>query len=228
MTRNLRWCATVAALVYAIGIALVLCASALIAMGAMAAPAEAQPASAPAADQPCGQGGTALRVGQGLVTLTDAEATAQQIRIRSDGHWWTCEAQAVMPPPREPQPCLLGRTPVEYLAWQVGPHQCRTDRAVHTGIAHGETRELRAIWGATVGQIRYHCVDGTARVIGDPACAPAPQQCTGYVRWTVAGRVYSYDGNSAPVPVGRTATATAPDGATINLRCDSRRRWVKH
>lgn len=72
-------------------------------------------------DQPCGQGGTARRSGQAEpVTLTDAEAAAQQVRIRSDGYWWTCEAQAVMPPPREPQPCLLGRTPVEYLAWQVG------------------------------------------------------------------------------------------------------------
>lgn len=179
-------------------------------------------------DQPCGQGGTARRSGQAEpVTLTDAEAAAQQVRIRSDGYWWTCEAQAVMPPPREPQPCLLGRTPVEYLTWQVGAHQCRTDRAVHTGIAHGETRELRAIWGATVGQIRYHCVDGQARVIGEAACAPAQQQCAGYVRWTLAGRVYSYDGNSAPVPVGRTATATAPDGAVITLRCGPGRRWSR-
>lgn len=190
-------------------------------------PAQAQPAGTPATDQPCGQGGTALRVGQGQVTLTDAEAATQQVRVRADGHWWTCDTPAVMPPPREPAPCLLGRTPVEYLTWQVGQHQCRTDRAVHTGVAHGETRELRAIWGATVGQIRYHCTDGTARVIGEAACAPAQQQCAGYVRWTLAGRVYSYDGNSAPVPVGRTATATAPDGAVITLRCGPGRRWSR-
>lgn len=188
-------------------------------------PAPAQPASAPAADQPCGQGGTALRVGQGLVTLTDAEATAQQVRIRADGHWWTCEAPALLPPPREPAPCLLGRGPVEYLAWQVGPHRCLTDRAVHTGVAHGETRELRAIWGATVGQVRYHCVDGVARVIGEPACAPAPQQCTGRVTWAVAGVAYAYDGNTAPVPVGGRATATAQDGRTLTLTCRPGRRW---
>lgn len=179
-------------------------------------------------DQPCGQGGTARRSGQAEpVTLTDAEAAAQQVRIRSDGYWWTCEAQAVMPPPREPQPCLLGRTPVEYLAWQVGPHQCRTDRAVHTGIAHGETRELRAVWGATAGQIRYHCVDGTARVIGDPVCAPASQQCTGYVRWSVAGVIYSYDGNTRPVPVGGRAQALAPDGRGLELFCRPGRRWSR-
>lgn len=177
-------------------------------------------------DQPCGQGGTARRSGQAEpVTLTDAEAAAQQVRIRSDGYWWTCEAQAVMPPPREPQPCLLGRTPVEYLAWQVGPHQCRTDRAVHTGIAHGETRELRAIWGSTVGQVRYHCVDGAVSVIGSPACAPAPQQCTGRVTWIVAGAPYSYDGNTTPVPVGGRAQATAQDGRTITITCRPGRRW---
>jgi hypothetical protein len=186
------------------------------------ATAHAQPV-----DQPCGKGGTALRVGQGQVSLTDEEATAQQVRIRADGHWWTCESPALMPPPREPAPCLLGRGPVEYLTWQVGPHRCVTDRAVHTGIAHGETRELRAIWGATTGQIRYHCLDGQARVIGDPACAPAAQQCIGYVRWTIDGRVYSYDGNSQPVPVGRTATARAPDGSTITLRCGPGRRWSR-
>lgn len=187
----------------------------------------APPASAPTAAQPCGVGGTALRVGQGPVTLTDAQATEQRVRIGADGYWWTCEAQAVMPPPREPQPCLLGRTPVEYLAWQVGPHQCRTDRAVHTGIAHGETRELRAVWGATTGQIRYHCVDGTARVIGDPVCAPASQQCTGYVRWSVAGVIYSYDGNTRPVPVGGRAQALAPDGRGLELFCRPGRRWSR-
>lgn len=190
-------------------------------------PAQAQPAGTPATDQPCGQGGTALRVGQGQVTLTDAEAATQQVRVRADGHWWTCDTPAVMPPPREPAPCLLGRTPVEYLTWQVGAHQCRTDRAVHTGIAHGETRELRAIWGATVGQIRYHCTDGTARVIGEAACAPAQQQCTGYVRWSVAGVIYSYDGNTRPVPVGGRAQALAPDGRGLELFCRPGRRWSR-
>ena len=191
------------------------------------ADARAQPASAPTGAQPCGVGGTALRVGQGPVTLTDLQATEQRVRIGADGYWWTCETPAVMPPPREPAPCLLGRTPVEYLTWQVGAHQCRTDRAVHTGIAHGETRELRAIWGATVGQIRYHCVDGTARVIGDPVCAPASQQCTGYVRWSVAGVIYSYDGNTRPVPVGGRAQALAPDGRGLELFCRPGRRWSR-
>lgn len=200
------------------------------ALGALWAtlPARAQPASAPAGDQPCGHGGTALRVGQGQVTLTDAQATEQRVRIRADGHWWTCETPAILPPAREPAACLLGAAgPVEYLSWQVGPHQCRTDRAVHTGIAHGETRELRAVWGATVGQIRYHCVDGTARVIGDPVCAPASQQCTGYVRWSVAGVIYSYDGNTRPVPVGGRAQALAPDGRGLELFCRPGRRWSR-
>ena len=198
------------------------------ALGALWAtlPARAQPASAPAGDQPCGHGGTALRVGQGQVTLTDAQATEQRVRIRADGHWWTCETPAILPPAREPAACLLGAAgPVEYLSWQVGPHQCRTDRAVHTGIAHGETRELRAVWGATTGQIRYHCVDGTARVIGDPVCAPASQQCTGYVRWPVGGVTYSYDANTRPVPVGGRAQALAPDGRTLELVCRPGRRW---
>lgn len=189
---------------------------------------DAQPASAPTGAQPCGVGGTALRVGQGQVTLTDAQATEQRVRIRADGHWWTCETPAILPPAREPAACLLGAAgPVEYLSWQVGPHQCRTDRAVHTGIAHGETRELRAVWGATTGQIRYHCVDGTARVIGDPVCAPASQQCTGYVRWSVAGVIYSYDGNTRPVPVGGRAQALAPDGRGLELFCRPGRRWSR-
>lgn len=188
-------------------------------------PAHAQPASAPAGDQPCGQGGTAIRVGIGPVTLSDAQAAEQRLRIRADGHWWTCETPGALPPPREPQPCLLGAGPVEYLSWQVGSHQCRTDRAVHTGIAHGETRELRSIWGAATGQIRYHCRDGSVAVIGDPVCAPALPQCTGFVRWTVAGALYSYDGNSAPVPVGGRANATSPDGRTITLTCRPGRRW---
>lgn len=187
-------------------------------------PAQAQPAGTPATDQPCGQGGTALRVGQGLVTLTDAEATAQQIRIRSDGHWWTCDAPPVMPPAREPAPCLLARTPTEVLSWQVGPHRCATDRAEHTGIAHGDTRELRAIWGATTGQIRYHCQDGKALVIGEPVCGPAPKQCTGFVRWPTRGKAYSYDGNTNPVALGATARAVAPDGSTLTLRCGPRGR----
>lgn len=204
-------------------VALLLASIALLWADAWAQPAP--PASAPTAAQPCGVGGTALRVGQGPVTLTDAQATEQRVRIGADGYWWTCETPAMMPPPREPQPCLLGRTPVEYLSWAAGPHQCRTDRAVHTGVAHGETRELRAIWGATVGQVRYHCVDGVARVIGEPACAPAPQQCTGRVTWAVAGVAYAYDGNTAPVPVGGRATATAQDGRTLTLTCRPGRRW---
>lgn len=204
-------------------VVLLLASLALLWADAWAQPAP--PASAPTGAQPCGVGGTALRVGQGPVTLTDEQAAAQQVRIRSDGHWWTCDTPAVMPPPREPAPCLLGRTPVEYLTWQVGAHQCRTDRAVHTGIAHGETRELRAIWGATTGQVRYHCVDGTARVIGDPVCAPAAQQCTGYVRWPVGGVTYSYDANTRPVPVGGRAQALAPDGRTLELVCRPGRRW---
>lgn len=51
---------------------------------------DAQPASAPTGAQPCGVGGTALRVGQGPVTLTDLQATEQRVRIGADGYWETC------------------------------------------------------------------------------------------------------------------------------------------
>lgn len=168
-------------------------------------------------DQPCGQGGTALRSGQATpVTLTDAQATAQQVRIRADGYWWTCETPGQSP---APVPCLLGFGPTAYLMWQVGPHQCRTKDPEPTGMEPGSTRELRSVWGDNVGQIRYHCKDGKTLVIGDPVCGPAPKQCVGFYTWPIKGKVYTYNANTAPVPVGQRVNLVAADGATQAAVC---------
>jgi hypothetical protein len=77
-------------------VVLLLASLALLWADAWAQPAP--PASAPTGAQPCGVGGTALRVGQGPVTLTDLQATEQRVRIGADGYWWTCDDRPAITP----------------------------------------------------------------------------------------------------------------------------------
>jgi hypothetical protein len=179
-------------------------------------------------DQPCGKGGTAKVANGEIVTRTDAEATAQNARIRADGYWWTCPVPEYIPPPKLPADCV----PKDqgFRTWTVGPHTCTTARRnASSPTDPGRDRLIRHnrtdIWtqwtGSMRGQLIERCSDGVRTVTGS-TCEPVAYCDSRFSTSNDGGKtIYVYDARPSDkrVPVGSVVEAVTADGKSMKIKC---------
>lgn len=173
-------------------------------------------------DTACGAPGIgAVRIGS-AVELQTGPLPGQ--RVDAGGLWVSCEMPKAGTGPAD---CIA--LP-ELRTWSVGGHTCTT-AGPGTSAADSPARDrtLRSgeagWWRQTVGPMRgslvERCTDGR-RTVTEATCARATHCDMAWWYDDGRGRRYSIAaGGSAGVPLGQYATATAPDGATLRIRCEA-------